>query len=163
MKTAANTSATTADIAGWRPEVPLRDWEFIVLHHTATEMGDVAAINREHQQRKDSSGAHWRGIAYHFLIGNGRGMQDGAIEPTFRWTEQSDGAHAGSLKHNERGIGICLVGNFNKTPPTRKQLASLKSLMDWLQQEAGIPAERVLRHSDIKTTDCPGRKFSLPR
>jgi len=146
----------------WAPPVPLHDWEFIVLHHTATEEGSVGAINREHQQRKDSSGAAWRGIGYHFLIGNGKGMKDGAIEPTFRWKEQSSGAHAGSLKHNERGIGVCLVGNFNKSAPTKKQLASLKELLAWLQQETGIPDQRVLKHSDIRTTACPGKKFARP-
>jgi N-acetyl-anhydromuramyl-L-alanine amidase AmpD len=142
--------------------VALREWEYIVLHHTATSEGDVAVIDREHQKRKDSSGAPWRGIGYHFLIGNGKGMKDGAIEPTFRWTEQADGAHAGSLRHNERGIGICLVGNFNKTAPTKKQLASLKKLTQWLQQEIGIPDARVLKHSEIKVTDCPGKRFKGP-
>ena len=146
----------------WAPPVPLREWEFIVLHHTATSEGDVAVIDKEHQKRKDSSGEPWRGIGYHFLIGNGKGMKDGEVEPTFRWKEQADGAHAGSLKHNERGIGICLVGNFNKTAPTKKQLASLKKLMDWLREETGIPDERVLKHSDIKTTACPGMKFKQP-
>jgi N-acetyl-anhydromuramyl-L-alanine amidase AmpD len=143
----------------WAPPVPLREWEFIVLHHTATDEGDVAVIHQEHQKRKDSAGVAWRGIGYHFLIGNGKGMADGAVEPTFRWTEQAEGAHAGSLKHNERGIGVCLVGNFNKTAPTKKQLASLKRLMEWLKAETGIPEERVLKHSDIKTTACPGKKF----
>jgi len=147
----------------WSPAIPLRDWEFIVLHHTATDVGDVATINKEHQKRKDSTGGAWRGIGYHFLIGNGKGMPDGAVEPTFRWTEQSDGAHAGSLRHNERGIGICLVGNFNKSAPTKKQLAALQDLMAWLQKEAGIPDQRVLRHSDIKPTACPGKKLPLPR
>jgi N-acetyl-anhydromuramyl-L-alanine amidase AmpD len=141
----------------------LKDWEFIVLHHTATVEGDVATIDKEHQKRKDSSGAAWRGIGYHFLIGNGKGMPDGAIEPTFRWQEQADGAHAGSLRHNERGIGVCLVGNFNRSPPTKKQLQSLKTLLAWLQQEAAIPDSRVIRHSDIKPTACPGSKFVRPR
>ena len=159
--------ATPAEAAAshqdpWRPSAPLRDWEFIVLHHTATDEGDVATIHREHQKRKDSGGTPWRGIGYHFLIGNGKGMKDGEVEPTFRWQEQSDGAHAGSLKHNQRGIGICLVGNFNKRAPTRKQMASLKRLLEWLQQEMGIPEARVLKHSDIKVTDCPGKKFRLP-
>ncbi len=148
---------------GWQPRVPLREWEFIVLHHTATAEGDVPTINKEHQKRKDSGGAAWRGIGYHFLIGNGKGMKDGEIEPTFRWIEQADGAHAGSLPHNERGIGICLVGNFNKTVPTKKQLASLKKLMAWLKTETDIPDERILKHSDIKSTACPGKKFPQPR
>ncbi len=150
------------DDSPWTPDAPLFDWEYIVLHHTATTVGDVESINREHQKRKDSRGAAWRGIAYHFLIGNGRGMQDGEVAATFRWQEQSEGAHAGSLKHNQKGIGICLVGDFNKSAPTKKQLASLKSLLAWLEAATGIPRERILRHSDIRSTACPGKKFKLP-
>jgi hypothetical protein len=149
--------------SGWSPNTPLRDWEYIVLHHTATGEGDVRTINKEHQKRKDSDGNAWRGIGYHFLIGNGKGMKDGQIEPTFRWTEQLEGAHAGSLKHNERGIGVCLVGDFSKSRPTKKQRESLGRLLAWLKSEAGIPSERVLKHSDIRPTACPGSKFVTPK
>ena len=48
------------------------------------------------------------GLAYHFVIGNGDGMPDGEIEPTFRWREQIQGAHAGAGEYNEQGIGIAL-------------------------------------------------------
>ena len=57
-------------------------------------------------------------------------MADGAIESTFRWRTQIQGAHAGSNNkdYNERGIGICLVGNFEKSPPTPAQKRSIKLL-----------------------------------
>ena len=66
----------------WRPAVAARNWKHIVIHHTASEGGSVAVIHAEHLSRKDKNGNHWKGIGYHFLIGNGTGMSDGEIEPT---------------------------------------------------------------------------------
>jgi hypothetical protein len=98
----------------WKPNVAAREWDSIVIHHTATSQGDVASIHETHVKRKDGAGNNWLGIGYHFVIGNGNGMGDGEIEPTFRWREQMHGAHAGDKQHNQHGIGICLVGNFDE-------------------------------------------------
>lgn len=144
---------------GLEPPVASRPWKYIVLHHTATARGDVATIDAEHRNRTDAQGTPWLGIGYHFVIGNGRGMDEGSIEPTFRWTEQLHGAHAGSRPHNDLGIGICLVGNFENEPPTVRQIAAVKRLVRDLSHRYGIRAEDVLRHGDIKATDCPGEQF----
>src|SRR5262249_33711619 len=72
----------------FKPEAAPREWKYIVLHHTATDSGDVQSIHEAHLQNKDKNGKPWLGIGYHFVIGNGSGMGDGAIEPTFRWKEQ---------------------------------------------------------------------------
>jgi N-acetyl-anhydromuramyl-L-alanine amidase AmpD len=126
-----------------------------VLHHTATDRGSVESIHEAHLANE------WLGIGYHFVIGNGNGMPDGQVEPTFRWTRQIQGAHAGVKEYNDLGIGICLVGNFEQGPPTAKQLASLKSLVAALGGEYDIPAARVVPHRDVKATECPGKYFPL--
>ena len=145
----------------WTPLVPSRAWKYIVLHHTATTRGSVESIHRTHLKRKDANGNNWLGIGYHFVIGNGNGMGDGQIEPTFRWKEQLHGAHAGSAEYNEWGIGIALVGNFDETPPTEAQLAAVKRLVRVLKAEYGITSDYVVGHSDVKATACPGRYFPL--
>ena len=86
-------------------------------------------------------------------------MADGAIEPTFRWQEQSAGAHAGVNEYNELGVGICLVGNFEEAPPTPAQLAAVKRLVAALKGRCHIGAAAVLRHGDLKATACPGKFF----
>lgn len=137
----------------------LREWKYIVLHHTATETGSVESIDAAHKLRKDASGNPWRGIGYHFLIGNGHGMKDGEVASTFRWKDQSDGAHAGDSRYNTQGIGICLVGNFDDEPPTPAQLQSLRDLMTTLRAECRIGTDGIVRHTDIKATACPGKQF----
>lgn len=145
----------------WKPDAEVRDWEYIVIHHTASTTGSVESIHELHSKKKDKSGKAWLGIGYHFVIGNGNGMPDGAIETTFRWREQMHGAHAGNNKYNQKGIGVCLVGNFENEPPSEAQLAAVKKLVGVLKAEYGITSENVQGHRDVKATACPGKYFPM--
>ncbi|MEZ6060485.1 MAG: peptidoglycan recognition family protein [Planctomycetaceae bacterium] len=145
----------------WEPSEAARDWQFIVLHHSATASGSVESIHREHGQRKDRYGNNWLGIGYHFVIGNGSGMEDGEISPTFRWKGQIHGAHSGSTTHNATGIGICVIGNFENHPPSERQLTALTELLIALSRNYNIPESRIIPHSVVRATACPGSKFPL--
>ena len=137
--------------------VPLkRDWEGILIHHSATDTGSMAQFDKFHREVNN-----WLGVGYDFVIGNGNGSPDGLIETTFRWKQQIQGAHAGpGLKqYNDHWVGICLVGDFNDTRPSSKQLASLRRLVRYLQSRCGIPDDNVRFHRDVRDTDCPGRRF----
>lgn len=145
----------------FKPDAAPRDWKYIVLHHTATDSGDVQSIHEAHLKNKDKNGKPWLGIGYHFVIGNGNGMGDGDIEPTFRWREQMHGAHAGVGEYNQQGIGVVLVGNFESHPPTSSQLRAVKQLVTTLSAQYGVTGDRVIGHSDVKATECPGHYFPL--
>lgn len=155
-------SVSGSEAAKWSADVPEAAWVYIVVHHSATDSGSVASIHSEHRQRKDAAGNSWLGIGYHFVIGNGNGMPDGDVVPTFRWKEQLSGAHSGDAVFNTRGIGICLIGNFDKSRPTGRQLAAVKELVRVLSFRHQIPAKRVTGHSSIRPTSCPGQRFPLP-
>jgi hypothetical protein len=159
------TSVPTMGGNPWKPTAPARDWQYVVVHHTATTNGSVESIHETHLKNKDKNGNAWLGIGYHFVIGNGQGMPDGAIEPTFRWKTQIQGAHAGSSNkdYNERGIGVCLVGNFENSPPTAAQRRSVKLLVQTLKNEYRIPVDRVVGHKEIRasSTECPGKLFPM--
>ena len=108
------------------------------------------------------------GCGYHFVIGNGTGSRDGAIEVTRRWSEQRPGAHCRDAAHpavNEYGIGICLVGDLDAGPPTPKQVESARALVAYLQQRYAIPPERVVTHATVSATPtaCPGSRFPTER
>jgi N-acetyl-anhydromuramyl-L-alanine amidase AmpD len=160
-------TASNPNLAGnsWKPTAPPRQWQYLVVHHTATDSGSVESIHEAHLKNKDKNGNPWLGIGYHFVIGNGRGMPDGAIEPTFRWRTQIQGAHAGSSNkdYNERGVGICLVGNFEDAPPTAAQRRSVKLLVQTLKSEYHIPSANIVGHKDIRSsaTECPGKFFPM--
>jgi len=137
-----------------------RPWRFIIIHHSATQSGTLQAIDQFHRDRG------FQEVGYHFIINNGRsrGTVDGDISLTARWIEQLPGAHTSVANHpefNTEGIGICLVGNFEQQPPTAAQMTSLEMLVQSLRDKCSIPLDRVLGHSDLKSTQCPGRLFPM--
>jgi hypothetical protein len=145
--------------AAWRPQEAAVPWKQIVIHHSASASGSVASIDAEHRRRVDAAGQPWLGIGYHFVIGNGNGMNEAQVEPTFRWREQLPGAHAGVAEANATGIGICLIGNLEDAPPTPRQLAAAVRLTRALAAEFDIAPADIVRHGDLKATACPGRAF----
>jgi len=133
----------------------VRDWRYIVVHHSASDSGSAAEFDKYHRETRG-----WQnGLGYHFVIGNGTGSEDGEIEMGSRWKRQIDGAHAGVKEYNHYGIGICLVGNFNKYYPTQAQMKSLTALVEYLQERCHISSDSILMHRQCKHTDCPGRNF----
>lgn len=133
-------------------------WTHLVVHHSGIEDGDAKSYDGAHRRRGMENG-----LAYHFVIGNGRDSGDGQIEVGPRWTRQIHGGHVRSETMNEHGIGICLVGNFEKRSPGKRQLASLHALLEHLRGEglpgSAVPKVTVHRWVDRSHTVCPGRKF----
>lgn len=141
----------------------------IVIHHTATIplTGKVPAgmseIDRYHADRGfeiECFGNEYH-VAYHYLI-----LPDGSVK--HGRPERCEGAHARAYNSY---LGISLVGDFStrdnptgkKGPmqPTRRQMKSLVRLTRELQQRYNIPVQRILRHSDVAPTDCPGDRFAF--
>ncbi|MFN4242312.1 MAG: peptidoglycan recognition family protein [Tepidisphaerales bacterium] len=141
----------------WVPVVKPNTWYWIIIHHTATPAGALARINASHR------GKGWEAAGYHFVIGNGTESADGQIEVGPRWPQQRVGAHTRSPdnRFNEHGIGIVLVGNFNETRPSARQLESAARLVAYLMKTYKVPPERVIGHRDASATQCPGRNVSI--
>lgn len=157
-------SSTAPAPRAWIPSRYERAWTAIVIHHSATDQGDAAIIDKWHRENN-----RWNGIGYDFVIGNGTHSGDGEVEPTYRWRGQLTGAHAGGTPGNwanEEGIGICLIGDFDRTAPTARQMDSLIKLVRFLQQRYHIPKSRIYGHRDVPgghETECPGRRFPMSR
>jgi len=153
-RTPYSDQATASEVRAWK--VPLhRAWRYILIHHSATDVGSAAQFDAFHKKTRG-----WEGLGYDFVIGNGTGSGDGQVEVGYRWTEQKVGAHAGpNNPRNKDGIGICLVGDFTKTKPTAAQMRALARLCNFLAAYCGIPRENFLLHGDVRDTTCPGPNF----
>jgi hypothetical protein len=100
-------------------------------------------------------------VGYHYLI-----LPDGKVE-TGR-PERCEGAHA---RGYNSFIGIALVGDFipasnpsglyGPSTPTHAQMRSLVKLCRRLRWRYHIPIQRVMRHSDVTSTYCPGSRFPI--
>jgi N-acetyl-anhydromuramyl-L-alanine amidase AmpD len=141
------------------PLYPNSQWKYIIIHHTATDIGNALLVNRSHHDR-----GFWNGIGYHFIIDNGTlGKGDGQIEVSPRWIKQQVGAHCKAGGMNDIGIGVALVGNFNIDLPTNAQIQSLDYLLRTLSRQYRIDLNHIKGHKGIDgaSTDCPGKRFPL--
>ncbi|MBD3245480.1 MAG: LysM peptidoglycan-binding domain-containing protein [Candidatus Omnitrophica bacterium] len=136
---------------------PSKKWKYIIIHHSATDEGDALVFDSSHRLRGFS-----QGLGYHFVIDNGSfDRHDGQIEMSPRWLKQQNGAHCRANRMNYRGIGVCVVGNFNKECVSEAQLDALVYLVNKLRRYYDIPLSRVIGHGQVKgaRTDCPGKRF----
>ncbi len=138
-----------------------RPWRYIVLHHSDNEAGSYAQIDKDHRETLST-----QGCGYHFVVGNGSESKDGLIEVARRWSDQKAGAHCRDSNvpdANDYGIGICLIGNLDKSPPTARQIEATKALVAYLADRYSIPADHIVTHAAIaqSPTTCPGKNFPL--
>jgi N-acetyl-anhydromuramyl-L-alanine amidase AmpD len=134
----------------------------IVLHNSGTDFGNAETFHKAHKK------IGYSGLGYHYVIGNGNGLEDGYIE--VGRPEKWQGSHARG--GNKDSIGICLVGNFMETEPTEAQYKSLIRLLTQIcfrynlnpygiygngKKQSGV----ICGHRDVygSSTDCPGDKF----
>ena len=167
---AGRMDAATA-VAPASPRITPRDaaldrdrWRAIVIHDSGTPAGDVASIERRHQQ------AGLAGLGFHFVVGNGQGMDDGAVAVGPRWERQLAGAHAArgwrtpariggtavldASGLNRSAIAICLVGRADRRPFTDRQCREVRALVRQLQSEFGIPDGAVFMACELQGVDA---------
>ncbi len=125
-------------------EVPLQyiKWRNIVIHDAPRADAAVA-----------------RGC--HFLIGDDHSQGRAAIQATRLWRRQQDGDHifVPGYSFNDNSIGVCLLRDCGRQPPTAEQFVALVNLVQALQVTFQIPPDHVYLHSDLTEEDCPGRLF----
>jgi hypothetical protein len=109
-------------------------WQYIYIH-----------------QSKTASGAEWsgeqapRGYADHFVIGTGDGCVDGELQINDRWYQQTPAAPpAGAHDIDPSCISICMIGDFDKHPPTPIQMGRLEQVVQMLQSRFQISPRRVI-------------------
>lgn len=140
--------------------------EYIVIHTAASDAPGITAATIDEWHRARG----WSRIGYHYVILSEKSdgqLRDGQIE-TGRDSDVM-GAHCRGL--NKRSIGICVVGDGDKTPFTQHQTTSLVYLCRVLCRTYDIPVGNVIGHREVNTLidrgflyarhrtkkTCPGR------
>lgn len=145
--------------------------KYIVIHHSLSPDGsalDFDAIRKYHM------GKGWKDIGYHFVIEN----HDGNIISKRGRPIDEPGAHAVEFGMNRKSVGICVVGNYDESPPSLDHLRLLSSLCSAIMVNYAIPINNVIGHRDVglmagydwrkigptgipEYKSCPGKLFPI--
>jgi hypothetical protein len=141
----------------------------IVIHHSLTKDGPVKdwdAIRRYHMETNG-----WNSIGYH--CGLERIKDD--YQVMLGRPLDKRGAHVKDGGFNNKSIGICVVGNWDRESPPEKQWILTRLLVENLRtlytsKGMLIPKENVIGHWEAQAQaglapnlrkSCPGRLFDL--
>ena len=130
-------------------------WRYIVIHHTAADIGNLEFYRKQHEKR-------WGELAYHIVINNGsENTAAGQIEYSEGWRKRKHHYSTRKTYLNYFGIAIALVGDFEKhpIPPVQKQI--LIRLLVNLASEYDISPEHIIGHREAQNTKCPGKHLSM--
>lgn len=132
-------------------------WRYIVIHHTASDIGDMEFYKRFHMEERG-----WSNIAYHFVINNGwKDTTVGQVEESELWRERRPNLSTREWYANYFGIAVVLVGNIEAHEPPPLQKEALITLLTNLARDYGIPPERIIGHREIQNTACPGKHLNM--
>jgi N-acetyl-anhydromuramyl-L-alanine amidase AmpD len=135
------------------------------VHHSGGNYGSIELLNKVHRERQKSDPVD--SIPYHYVIGNGNGMGMGEVAQDWRTDYGLWGAHvsANNADRNFRGIGICLIGNFERNPVPEEQYQSLMTLTRRLMKKYSIDIRHISGHGYTvgEHTKCPGKLFPMER
>ena len=140
---------------------PLHPWLGIVIHDSGTLDGSANDIDQAHQQ------FGLGGLGYHFVIHNnksGQGTTDGQLVSSQRWKDQSKGAYCGGPdadQFNQHAIGVCMIGDFDRSAPTEAQMQALVNLAQALQNQFAVPADRIWVQTGGRTDSSTGKLFPI--
>lgn len=131
------------------------NWTHILIHHSATDDSGSVSWGAIEDYHTKTNG--WRDIGYHFGVERingrlyalvGRGLNEA-------------GAHCYQQGMNDKAIGICVVGEFDKVAPDAETVDFLmRRLVIPLQKQFNIPAKNVMFHRDFAPKTCPGTMFT---
>lgn len=142
----------------------------VAIHHGAspnTYTNGEAVVQNYWNYHVNYNG--WADIGYNYLVDKYGNLYQGRHNPNMPTTDVR-GAHAGAA--NNDAIGICFLGNLDVTTATTPQLDVVYDFLGWwfnykgydpttsaaLQTQAyGVQVEpRIIGHTDLGTTLCPG-------
>lgn len=132
---------------------PMVRVERITVHHdgmapvelrTKSDVADrIEVIRRSHVE-----GRGWADIGYHLIVDpHGRVWQGRPVE--------LQGAHV--KDHNERNLGVLVLGNFEHQYPTPQATHTLDRLLTEKASTYRVPLRWIKTHQEWASTACPGQ------
>ena len=143
------------------------DWKGIRRYHRSyAYLGKI--VTQENAMNLIASGKRikrpWSDIGYHFGIEHidYHDTEETTCEILVGRMQNARGAHCVQEGMNSKSLGICVVGNFDKAPPSQEQWNLCLKLVKALKQVYSIPTEHVMGHREFaEYKTCPGKQWSM--
>lgn len=129
--------------------------EMIIVHHSGgTDLNPLEDTSNQTAQIIEewhfSKG--WDGLGYHYVIHKNGDVWLG--RPEYR-----NGAHA--VGYNTISIGICVIGNFDLTLPTKEQENAVAKLIQAVRGRYPIiTQDKIYPHRKFANKTCYGKKLA---
>lgn len=129
--------------------------EYIIIHHSASKDHGTLDFVGLRDWHVNHNG--WPDIGYNFVLEdiNGRYTAIMGRHPN------DIGYHCSGMNH--KSLGICFVGNFEKSMPPVDQWNLGVRLVRWLLEKYNLSTHRVEGHRYFKATACPGKNFNMQK
>lgn len=147
----------------WTGDTQLPDSVAIRRFHTAYREGGNIITEAEYYEKKEAGAGGlvrpWKDIGYHWMIET---LSDGNPWLLQGRSMMMPGAHCVEQGMNRKGIGVCVIGNFDKAPPPEKMFEKAADHVAWLCRMYRIPVDNVHGHREFSSyKSCPGEKFEM--
>lgn len=134
----------------------------LIIHCSDTEDDgghlDADNIRRYHTMPKNQGGRGWSDVGYHWLIERYKGemLLVPGRHPNYK------GAHCVAAGRNHDSLGICIVGDFDESPPEPEVWEAAVTWAALIATAHRIPAIRIHGHSEFeRRKTCPGLAFNM--
>jgi hypothetical protein len=112
-------------------------WNRIEIYYSGTKAGNI-------EQLSSLGGlTNPKDINCHFVICNGRGADDGQIQPTEKWQKQWSITPDQSRDDSSQTIRICIISDGKTTLPTDFQIKREDALVEGLHRKFNIQPESI--------------------
>jgi len=128
-------------------------WKGLVIHHSGTvdsETSSWEAIRHYHIHHN-----RWSESGYHFGVED----VDGIVRVRIGRPTSRQGAH--EVSFNRDYLGLVIVGDFDKQPPSEIHLEIASQLIIDISRFYNFPinSDTIKYHKDAGNRTCPGRHF----
>ena len=137
-----------------RPGLIKHTIKYLTVHHSGVAIkGNARSPKRMriaqiyHQTGKRS----WPDIAYHHVID----MAGNVYQGRATWARGDTGTTYDTTSH----YLVCVLGNYDKQQPNKKQLTTLVNLLAWTSQKFSVKPKTITGHRDHAATSCPGKNI----
>jgi len=120
------------DVLSTQAALNKNNWQRIEVSYSNTQAGNINSIALVSGLTSSDD------VNYHFVVCNGKGGENGLIQPTAKWKAQYPALANKSWYGSRNTIRVNVIANNSDAVPTDSQIKRVNNLLDSLCQKCSI-------------------------